>query len=70
MAAPSMADLVDDGPGGGCHDPGALAVGDRDEAHALQRLHRLAHRRPPDAVLAHQVALGRQVVARGQLAAG
>ena len=41
-----------------------------DEAHALERLHGLAHGGAADAVLAHQVALGRQMIARGQLAAG
>ena len=62
--------LVDHGPRGRGHDPGPLAVGDGDEAHPLERLHGLAHRRPPDAVLAHQVALGRQMIARRQLALG
>ena len=65
-----MRHLVDHGARGGRDDPRPLAVGDGDEAHPLERLHRLAHRRPPDPVLAHQVALGRQMIARRQLALG
>jgi hypothetical protein len=41
----------------------ALAAAHRDQAHALQRQHRLAYRRSADAERLHQFALGRQLVA-------
>ncbi len=41
----------------------ALAVVDGHQTHLLQCEQRLAHRRPADAELLHQIALGRQLVA-------
>ena len=52
----------------GISDTGAGAVGDLDQARALQRDQRLADRRPADAEARLQVALRRQLVAGLQLA--
>ena len=49
--------------GRGLSDASALAAVDRHQSHLLQREQRLAHRRPADAELLHQIALGRQLVA-------
>jgi len=49
--------------GRGLGDARALAAVDRHQAHLLQREQRLAHRRPADAELLHQIALGRQLIA-------
>src|SRR5262249_27183220 len=38
------------------------AAADADEAHLLQRQHGFTDRRPPDAELFHELALGRQLV--------
>lgn len=45
-------------------DPRPLAAVDRHQPHLLQREQRFAHRRPADAEVPHQLALGRQLVAR------
>jgi len=45
-------------------DARPLAVADMHQPHPLQVLHRLAHRRPANAVERHQLALGRQKIAR------
>lgn len=49
-------------------DPRPLAAVDRHQPHLLQRKQRLAHGRSADAELLHQLALGRQLVARQILA--
>ena len=50
--------------GRGLSDASALAAVDRHQSHLLEREQRFAHRRPADAELLHQFALGRQLVAR------
>ena len=54
--------------GGRLRHARALAVADGHQPHFLQREQRLAHRRPADSELLHQIALRRQLVAGRVLA--
>lgn len=45
-----------------------LAVSDIDQAHALLRLHRLAHGRAVDVEAGHRLALGREQIPRSEVA--
>ena len=69
QVARRIAHLGDDGVRGRQDDAGTLAMADLDDAGAFELLQRLADRRAPDPVGVHQLALGRQLRARRELAA-
>ena len=51
-------------------DPRPLAMGDGNQTHVGQGLHRLPDSGPPDLEHLHKLAFGRKLIAGGILAAG